>query len=734
MRRKNSLAMSAGLVLAIGSFTGPASAQQGATTEEEASVLATVTVTAQRAVENLQDVPVAVTALDTQLLEDKQVQDLLDLTAQVPNINIGTNTGTANAARIFLRGVGEDESRGAVDQAVGIYVDGVYVGRSVGSLFDVVDLASIEVLRGPQGTLYGRNTVGGAIKLTPVAPQMTNGGELRTTIGNQGRYDVRATLNLKLADSTAFRITGLKRERDGFHDIIPNGALVSQRRDGVGRLDILAFRASLLHELAPDWNLTLSYDETLDRSDPIPDSAAPGRDRDNNIFTVEPLPNATCVATSTTLGCFNRYDQRLKARGGALKIDGKVGELDVSSITGARKLDDKLVTRIGFPYTQQTDQRQFSHEVTIGQSGAGVLDWIAGVYLWNEDVTLNTVFVFPFTLTTGTNSKAVFGQASYDLTDALSVTGGLRYTNDEKTFSGRAIISGLTRQDEREFENTSFTVGADYKFTDDIMAYAKYATGFKSGGWSPDAFAPTAVFLPVDEETLNSVEAGLKADLGGVLRINSAAFFNTYEGLQIGATVPGLGFTRFNVDETEIKGVEFEWIWQLSKNFQLNGNAGWLDAKYTSVIGSQGGGLTNNGAGCPPGSIPTVPPATQQQRDAALNACALGLALKNAPELKYTVGALFTQPIGRGELAISADYSHEDGTWSLVANSPPHAFVDDINLANARIRYTSDSGWSVALWGKNLTDEEYYRATSAASFTTYAAEPLTYGIDLGYKF
>lgn len=140
----------------------------------------------------------------------------------------------------------------------------------------------------------------------------------------------------------------------------------------------------------------------------------------------------------------------------------------------------------------------------------------------------------------------------------------------------------FSRTDSADFDNVSFTLGADYRFNENVLAYGKYSTGFKSGGWSPDAFSGTAIFLPVDEETLNSFEVGVKTDLlENRVRLNAAAFFNQYEGLQIGATVPGLGFTRFNVDETEIMGFELEGIWQVTENFQLNGNLGILSAEYT---------------------------------------------------------------------------------------------------------------------------------------------------------
>ncbi len=721
---KKTLICAAGIAALATAFTAPAMAQDDEA--DNARRLGTVNVTAQRVEENLQDTPVAVTALSTEQIEDKQVLNIRDLTAQVPNINIATNTGTASAARIFLRGVGEDESRGAVDQAVGIYVDGVYIGRSVGSLFDVVDLESIEVLRGPQGTLYGRNTIGGAIKLTSVKPQFENSGKVGATFGNYNRQEFKATGNIQLGDRTAARVTAFSRTRDGFHDLRPNGPLTTTARDGVGELDTLAIRGSLYHEFNSDWNVLFALDHTDDRSDPIPDSIVPGQDADNDIFTIEPAPGTTCPAGGLLpLGCFSDYNQELQSSGISARVEGVLGGLDFTSITAYRDLEDELSTRIGFPYSQMTDQNQFSQEFTIGQNGQGALDWIAGVYFFQEDLSLDSTFIFPFSIDSSTDSLAVFGQGTYAVNDRLSLTAGVRATNDEKDFDGTGPF-GFARMDSQEFDNLSYTVGADYRVYDNLLGYAKYSTGFKSGGWSPDAFSGTAVFLPVEEETLDSFEVGVKSDWNDTLRINAAAFFNQYEGLQIGATVPGLGFTRFNVDETEISGLEFEAVWQITENFQLNGNAGFLDAEYTSLTGDQARGLSNNGAGCPAGTDPT--------NDAQIISCALGLSLKNGPEYKTTLGALYTTPFQQGELIISGDVSFEDESWSLVANSPQHALIDFDAILNARVKYQDDRGWSVAAFARNLNDVEYYRASSASSFTTYASPPLEYGVEFGAEF
>jgi len=210
-------------VSTMGLAAMPALAQEASAEEEEDGV---IIVTAQRRAENIQDVPASVTALSGADLEDRQIADTNDLQAQIPGVVISTGTGTSSSARIFFRGVGEDESRGAIDPAVGIYIDNVYLGRTVGSLVDLVDVEQVEVLRGPQGTLYGRNTNGGAIKFTSARPKI---GETSISADfGYGRFDriqAKASANFGVADSLALRVSGLYKERDGFFTLNPNGTL-----------------------------------------------------------------------------------------------------------------------------------------------------------------------------------------------------------------------------------------------------------------------------------------------------------------------------------------------------------------------------------------------------------------------------------------------------------------------------------------------------------------------------
>lgn len=702
-----------------------------------------VITTAQRRDQSSQDVPISLTVLSTEDLEVKQIGDSLDIQNFVPNLNIGTNTGTANAARIFLRGVGEDESRGAVEPAVGTYIDGVYIGRLVGALVDLVDLEQIEVLRGPQGTLYGRNSNGGAIKISSIKPQQETSVAGKVTYGNSNRFDAKASINVAPTESSAIRVSALYKTRDGFFDINPNGAAAGDAVEDVGDIETFAIKGSISQDIA-NWNILLSADYTDDDSDPIPSSVIDSADEDGDIFTVEPVPGVTCTLPADTpiaafdfrpVGCFTGFSSEVISQGLSATITGDYDNFTIQSITAFRKLNDDLQSHIGFSFAQETDQEQFSQEVTVSTSFDGPFNLVAGGYYFREDLNLDSIFVFPFRVTADTESFAAFAQGTYDITDRARITGGIRYTTEDREFEGINFTSGLTSIDpddsdtivDNDFDNVSFTVKGDYDVTDDVLVFASYSTGFKGSGFSPDCFAATACFLPVEEETVETFEVGFKSQFANNrVQFNGTYFFNTYDNLQIGATVPGLGFTRFNVDETEIQGFEFDLTFRPTDRFELVANLGLLDAEYTELTEAQAGGLTNNSAGCP---------GTEILSGQALIDCALDLELKNAPEYKLNLAAFYTHPIAYGDITFSGDISFEDDHFSLVANTPEAAFSRIPTLINARVAFTpEDSFWNVAFWAKNITDEEFFRAGTATGNAVYPSEPATFGVDVGFNF
>lgn len=726
MKYKLAMTTAAGALIANGGLLTPASAQDSAA--NDAFEIEEVIVTAQRRAESLQSVPVAVSAFSAADIETKQIRGVLDLQRQVPNVVITNGTGTANSARIFFRGIGEDESRGAIDPAVGIYVDGIYLGRTVGSLLDVVDVERIEVLRGPQGTLYGRNSNGGAVKLVSIQPQQENSFDAEAGFGSDGRINLRGTANFELGDATAARVTSLYSERDGFHQINPNGDLADEAREA-GAKDVFAIRGSLKHAFNENWSALLSFDFTKDKSDPVPssiiaesDDPSVVTDADGDIFTVEPAPGTTCSSavplTFRPVGCFTAFDSDIEAFGGSLKIDGRLGEFDLTLLSGYRTLNDSLSSHINFPFFQETDQDQFSQEVTLSSDFDGPFNFVSGVFYYKEDVALDTTFIFPFSVGVDTEAIAVFGQGTYDLTERLTFTGGVRYTNENRDFTGSG--PGGTRDESLETDNVTYTTKLDYQINDNLLVYGSFATGFKSPGFSPDCFGPTACFLPVEEEKVETFEAGLRADTADkMMRFNATYFYNNYDNLQISATVPDLGFTRSNAGTAKIQGIEVETTLYATENLQFFANASWLDAEYDSLTELQAATLTNNGASCP-GGVATVE-------------CALDLELKGAPPFKITVGFLADFEVNGGRITLGGDAAYEDDSFALVANPPGSLSEPGVTL-NARASYQPEDGaWRVTVWGKNLTDREFFRAATGLN-NVYAMPPMTWGVDLGVSF
>jgi len=693
-----------------------------------------ITVTAQRREEDLQDVPAAVTALGPEQLETRQIRDINDIANSVPNTIIQTGGGTSSASRVWIRGVGDDESRGAVDPAVGIYVDGVYLGRNIGALVDLIDTERVEVLRGPQGTLYGRNTNGGAIRLFSVAPQQENSGRLDIGLGNFGRVSARGVVNFSLGDQTAARFTGLYKERDGFSVINPNGDFSSLAGQEVGKEEVLAFRGSIRHNFSDAWSAQVTADYTDDQSDPIAgsiitESDVPSvtTDADGNLFTIEPVPGAVCSAALPSafqpLGCFTDFNADVESFGVSLKIDGQLGVFDVTSLSAYRTLDDELSSHISFVFQQETDQEQFTQEIVLSSNFDGPFNVVGGVYYFYEDVDFDSVFAgFRQDIELETNAIAVFAQGVFDITDDLSVTGGLRYTNENRDFIGQTDFFPDVLG-EADISDVTYTVKLDYSITDDILVYGSYSTGFKSPGFSPDCFSPTACFNAVDQEDLDSIEAGLRSDLAdGRLRFNATYFYNEYDNLQLSATVPGVGFTRTNAASAQIQGVEVETTWYAPiEGLEIFTNASWLDAEYVDVTATQAGILIGNPTrvSCDPG---------QSDID-----CALDLELKNAPEFKVSSGFLYNTSIWGGVATFGGDINYESDTFGQLANPPGNEIEPGVRV-NARIAFAPDNGpWSMAFWARNLTDREYSR-TGLSPNVGFYAPPRTLGVDLSARF
>jgi iron complex outermembrane receptor protein len=742
--------------LALFASAAPVWAQGSAASEstDDRADAGVIIVTAQRRSENLQEVPAAVSALGAKDIALRQIEDTNDLQAQIPGVVITTGTGTSNSARIFFRGIGEDESRGAVDPAIGIYIDNVYLGRTVGSLVDLLDIEQVEVLRGPQGTLYGRNTNGGAIKFTSVRPQIgKNSVSAELGYGNYDRIQGRGIVNLALADSLAVRVSGLYRERDGYFTLNPNGAFANLAGTRVGDEEVLTLRGSLYGEMSDRWNVTAIFDYTKDNSDPVPSSLAASSsnpavvtDRDRNIFTIEPAPGVTCsAATPATLrpiGCFTDFSSSVESYGASVQLKGEYDSFTITSITALRAMNDDLSSFISFPFFQRTKQDQFSQELLVNLTPTDPLNLTLGAFYYEENVDLRYTFIFPIQNFVDTKSFALFGQAELDVTDALTLTGGLRWTTEDRDFVGNAggplAAFGSNIRGKAKTDNVTWTVKADYTIADDIMLYASYATGFKSPGFSSDCFNPTACFRQVAEEQLDSIEAGLRTQFWDRrITLNLTAFYNDYQDLQISGTLPNGAFTRINAGKARTQGVELEGRIEPIDGLTFYGNASFLDAEYRN-LNFQQAALLSNSTNTTPGLACTSVTATPgtPQYEAQVIDCGLGLDLKNAPRFKGLIGFVYEADVGPGTVFLGSDVAYEDDTFGLVANVPGTEQSPGTRI-DARIGYRTDR-WRVTLWGKNLTDREYFRANTFNVPTrqnqVFAAPPLTFGVDVGFTF
>lgn len=622
----------AGLAALCAVSATPAMAQDDpATTAGEDDV---IYVSARRREESLQETPVAVSAFSAETLETRQITQTQDLERITPSLQFkpaGQLSGNSASSVVFIRGIGQLDPTAAVDPGVGIYIDDVYVGRAVGGTIEFGDIDQVEVLRGPQGTLFGRNTIGGAIQVRTRTPELGEfSGRGRLRVGSDNLYEGFGALNVPLAETVAARVSGGFRKRDGYVIRVLDGL-------DLGNDNLYTFNGAVLWEAAPGLDINLRADYTkrdengapfvfagINETAPIPAivSVAAGCPGATMPFPGTPAPGAPFVPNINDNRCANDFQARGEyVNGGTApvlstsEVWGVSGsaELELSdaltlkSITAYRSTQSRGV-RDGdnTPFLIITtdvagDSDQFSQELQL-QFETGPLDGIVGAYYFDED-TLERASVplsFPPSppviasilagnggsrdlqfSTLETRSWALFGETSLELTDALSVSGGLRYTRDRKSYTG--IVMNLfpgTQPDPATLPDKAIPDGGplfiyptlnrdtysaltgsasvSYAMADWLNGYVSYARSFKSGGFNTRYNAPPPGNRPVsfDEESVDSYEVGLKADWDGV-RLNLAAFQANYDDIQLifrQGVVPLL----FNAGKARIRGFEAE--------------------------------------------------------------------------------------------------------------------------------------------------------------------------------
>ena len=739
----------------------PAPAQQ-ATTPPEASgeSLDAIVVTARRREESLQDIPVAVTALSADELERQQVVATTDLDKIAPNLQFhsyGTLTGNNSAAQVFIRGIGQTDATPAVDPGVGIYIDDVYMGRAVGGAMDFRDIASVQVLRGPQGTLFGRNTIGGAVLLTTNAPGEDAGNSVRMAVGDDSLYELYGAFDLPMSDTWSARLSLGARQRDGYVERAFDGEDLGDENMYTGQV-ALRFRPS------DSLEFTLRADYTNEDENGSPfvframneaatfvgaSSQAAGcpnmLDPLPPPVLVGPLADPRCGNDAQALGNFTnggtyQASSTLKNTGVSLVADWAVNDaFTLKSITAVRTLDwtgtrDADNTPLLILHTNyDSESEQLSQELQAVVDTER-LDGVFGLYYFDEDsfdrliVPLGNPGSSYDTQRVSMDAKATaaFTEWTFKVTDAFSLSAGVRYTEETKglqatmfnvapatapepaaptalcPFAGppptqTGCLFLTTNRFEREFNATTTSANAQYRFNDSVMAYVSWAEGFKSGGFNQryNATPPGNAPISFAPETAETIEVGLKLDPSDHLRINIAAFSSDYDDIQMTYRL-GVVPLLFNAGVASIDGGEIEIDYAPTEDFRIDASVGYLDAGFDSITP-------------PPPFGPVTPTAT-----ATLNS-----SLPFTPEWQGHFGMSYSFHFGNDwRFTPRADVSYTAEQFFDAGNSVEIAQTDDVTLVGASFTLASgDDKWRFMLSGVNLTDE-LYPVAGTSSLTT----------------
>ena len=684
-----------------------------------------VLVTAERREASVQDVPIAVSAYSEEMIERLQIDDTLDLINVVPNLFGGNNTGLGTANMYYLRAQGNDESISTFDPPVGTYVDDVYITRQNVNNVALFDVERIEVLRGPQGTLYGRNTTGGAISVVMKKPSDTMQGYVEAGAGNWGKTMVRGSIDLPLSDNVLTKFSAYYVDTDGY---------LENRTDGkdYNEADLTGIRAALRWLISD----SMTWDIAVDGGK-------------SEVANIHGFLDGDDRYSLSVLG------SGLPMGGGMSDYGNEVDTLNITSnlawdamggtanlILGARSIEQDFL--LNFPFSldffpdffiidNQGEHDMYSAELKwSGDIMDGRAFLQTGVYYMDEDNEVDFVDyldlgavgvpVPPSTafttladrvLSNTTESVAVYAQADIKVGNNGTLTLGARYTDEEKTvdFQGTVNSAGMVAagiplsQSEQEITPR---IAYAHKFTDNLMMYASATNGFKSGGWNARGSSSGALqaFAP---ETIWSYELGMRGDwVDGRLRTNITLFYSDLEDLQTTSATPDGQFLTTNAGGLEVPGIEAEITALPTDNWQIFAALGWQNAEYKDLPG-----------GC------VTPNANLAAYDADCNIA----EPKRSPHQTYTLGTSADFSLGGVTVTPNIMLRYLGSQYPGTRNS---GYNESVTLLNAGVKLSmADSRWELNLECKNCADKTY---TQSFLFTRYYNLPVTYLATLKYRF
>ncbi|MGE8289631.1 MAG: TonB-dependent receptor [Stenotrophomonas sp.] len=746
MKRKYLSMAIGGILLAPAAFV-QAQEQQATAAGTQATQLDEVTVTARRRSESIQDVPVAVSAFGEEQIKDLQASTVEGLQGAVPNMNIAQGRGSANSVNVFIRGIGQPDALQTFDPGVGMYVDDVYYSRINGALFSLFDIQQLEVLRGPQGTLYGKNSTGGAIKLTTKNPFDNEGGAVEVTAGDYGRLEGRFYVSGQLSDTVAGSIAGAKITNDGYVKDADTGKRYNDD-------DTEALRLKLAFKPTDNFSAVLSLDTTKQDA-----ALTLGRPMANLVQT-SLAPGGAIVLKPGETGEWNRrartsFDdgqgQYLKHSGASLAMDWDINEQwTLKSISSYRKLKTESYIDIDASEYElgdvlvALDQNQKSQEFQLHYDNGSNLHATFGAYYMKENVPsyqeayADDLFSFlgakvPFLRTIDddltTTSTAAFAHVNWEFVPSWTVAAGVRWTKDKKdyerstsTFWGApfAGLNGTVAFDAKaSWTAVTPSISLQKAFSDNLMGYVSANRGFKSGGFNGRANTVyDTEHAKFDPEYVWTYELGLKGSSADHrFRGSAAAFYSNYSDFQARVSQDVGTFPVLNAAKLNIKGIELEGSALLGESTTLSAQVGWMDAKYDKFEDFR---LDPSYPGFDPNvshaHVPFSPDWTAR------------VALQHV----FSLG-------DSGSLTLGGDVSYRSETWLSVDNRKVLS-QDAYTLLGAYGVWDSPQlTWQVRAGVRNLTDKQY--KTEGQEFasvgniqTAYYGLPRNWYVSVRYNF
>jgi iron complex outermembrane recepter protein len=683
-----------------------------------------IVVTAERRSENVQRVPISVTALSSERIEAAGIDSTLDLPVLVPGLVL--NKALSNAAP-YIRGVGQNSGSLAVESPVSVYIDGIYLAQPNAALFKLQNVERIEVLKGPQGTLYGRNSTGGVISVVTRDPGHVPEAEIEVGYGNYDTISSSASASTGLGDNFAISATGYYNDqRDGF------GRNVTLQTDAFRERDS-GVHVKTLWTPTADWSITLSYMHSDVRSDLgtalgiYPGALAnDGRTRYIDEYTV-----AGAGASINTI------EQNLAY----LKIERDLGPVRAISLSSWHDLKSENPSYVTNAVPLGTGRRLMSaiadsastitQELQLQSTGESRFSWTIGAFYLTDDVHRNiqSYAELAFTRDTqsyqDTESWAAYAQGTLALGQDTRLTLGGRYTYDEKSIrgadrnaAGAVLVTAESAAAAGGFDTTSeesepnVRVSLDHQFTPNLFIYASYSTGFKSGAYNLVAFTNP----PADPERVTAYEIGAKTVwLDRRLRIGVAAFQYDYENIQLRTQIPGgTTYIIFNAATSTVRGAETDFEIALAPRLSLSGGVAYLDATYDEF----------STAPCP-FALPTGGNGTVT--------CDLsGHGMIRSPELTANLLASYGVPLPIGDLSMSAAMAHSSSfPWDPTGRLRQQAYEN----VTATLEWNMTDHYSVRVWGRNLLDQKIRFSGTEGTVDSYSpGYPRTYGVSFGMEF